>query len=487
MFAASTLAMKGLSLFMVPFVVHSLKAEAFGRLEYLATLAMLLSVVVAFGLEDTLFRFCGQQKSKLKAKYYAAVIYGLTIRISVAFSIVALISILALGDQFENYASRYLAMIITMTLSLECIISVPLGWMRMRGDATLYCVINISRALLQAVLTFVFLSFDRSVEGVFEAGCLAAMMTAVVCFSYQYFSTGLRSRWSIDKKLLTYSYPIVISGLVIFLVNGFDRWLLAESAGLVDLALYAVAAKFALATTIALQPYNMWWSPIRFSLIENEHRDRKLSRFASYGLLQIALFSYFISLFAPIAIVSLFPSDFHRCVLYVAPLIAIVGIKEMAEFLNVGCLSQNRTITQMKITTVSSLVGAGLLLVLVPRLGITGLIVALVFVQFIRTTALYVYSQKIVETTIPMLRFFLLFTLTYVLSWHCNLTLSEYSESQGLIVFLSENVSRWAAYSLVYLCLIVLLFFRCRIVGISRSISKHQEYGPDRPLGNNII
>ncbi len=51
---------KGISLLMVPVFTHYLLPADYGRLDVLQTLANLLTIVVAMGLADTLYRFAGE-------------------------------------------------------------------------------------------------------------------------------------------------------------------------------------------------------------------------------------------------------------------------------------------------------------------------------------------------------------------------------------------------------------------------------------------
>ena len=58
-FGASIALMKGISLLMLPFIANHLSTEDYGRLEVVSTLAIIGSILVGMGLENTLFRFAG--------------------------------------------------------------------------------------------------------------------------------------------------------------------------------------------------------------------------------------------------------------------------------------------------------------------------------------------------------------------------------------------------------------------------------------------
>ena len=61
LYGFSIVAMKGISILMLPFIAQRLTQPAFGRLEVLSSLAVVISIIVGLGLEDTLYRFAGRR------------------------------------------------------------------------------------------------------------------------------------------------------------------------------------------------------------------------------------------------------------------------------------------------------------------------------------------------------------------------------------------------------------------------------------------
>ena len=59
LYGFSIVAMKGISILMLPFIAQRLTQPAFGRLEVLSSLAVVISIIVGLGLEDT--RFAGKR------------------------------------------------------------------------------------------------------------------------------------------------------------------------------------------------------------------------------------------------------------------------------------------------------------------------------------------------------------------------------------------------------------------------------------------
>ena len=246
LYGSSIALMKGISLLMLPFIAHHLPAEVFGRLEVISTLAIIGSVMVGMGLDHTLFRFAGAipdlaQRQRLASEFYSLALFIGAIAWFIGWHSAEFIASWAPG----NPTPYELRLVISM-LALEGCIAIPLGWLRMQNRAVTFFVTTTGRAITQAALVFMFLSVDRGVEAVLEAGLVAAVAQSLVLSYLHIRDTGFRLSRKTGFKALIYSLPIVGSGLVAFALNGFDRWILVEHTSLSDVAQFGVAAKFSL-------------------------------------------------------------------------------------------------------------------------------------------------------------------------------------------------------------------------------------------------
>lgn len=84
LYGASIALMKGISLLMLPWIAGQLSPEDFGRLEMATTIAIIGSILVGMGLEDTLYRFAGGAEPTQRRRV-VAVLYTLTVLIGMTF------------------------------------------------------------------------------------------------------------------------------------------------------------------------------------------------------------------------------------------------------------------------------------------------------------------------------------------------------------------------------------------------------------------
>ena len=65
LYGSSIALMKGISLLMLPFIAQQLSTDQFGRLEVAGSLAVIGSIMIGLGLEDSLYRFAGGRGVRL--------------------------------------------------------------------------------------------------------------------------------------------------------------------------------------------------------------------------------------------------------------------------------------------------------------------------------------------------------------------------------------------------------------------------------------
>jgi O-antigen/teichoic acid export membrane protein len=408
LYGFSIVAMKGISILMLPFIAQRLTQPAFGRLEVLSSLAVVISIIVGLGLEDTLYRFAGQAKTIVQRRSFAARIFGLGIVLG-AVSLAIVWSLApALSSSLPGNVSVYEIRVIMMILALEGAIAIPMGWLRMENHARIFFGLSVSRAVIQATLTFVMLQPGNDITPVLEASLIAAVIQAAVLAFLQIRDTGISIRFRGEGALILYSLPIVGSGLVAFALNGLDRWILADQVGLVEVAEYGIAAKFALAAVLLLQPFGMWWSPKRFQIADQSNGKEAAVKAISIGIGLCLIICVCVATGAPILIKWLIPASYVMASEYALGLVLAMTLRELSELVNIGCYINRSTLSQLWINIATTLVGLVIMLTTVSSMGVWGVITALICAQMLRLILFYLVSQYFFRLEYPSLAIALL-------------------------------------------------------------------------------
>jgi O-antigen/teichoic acid export membrane protein len=415
LYGMSIALMKGISLLMLPFIARYLSPQAFGLLEVVSTLAVVASVVVGMGMEHTLFRFVAATKSPRQRRNVAAELFGLSLIIAIIAASVGWLISDNLSRLMPGNPSVYLIKLVLAMLALEGCIAIPLGWLRMNDNAMRFFMITCSRALLQAALVVLMLSLGRGVAGILEAGLIAALCQSLVLSYWHIRHVGVSLNYQRAKTTFIYSLPIVGSGLLAFVLNGLDRWIIAGHASLTDVAQLAIAAKFALASVLLLQPFTMWWSPRRFEVLNQPRGKQAAVSGIVMGACIALLVAVLVAMASPMLITMLFPAQYTYAGHYVVGLVLVMLVKELAELFNIGCFCGQTTKAQFMINAVGALIGGLAMFYLVPKFAVFGVIASLLLAQLLRLVLFYSASQYFLPLAYPMRALLLLTSLC--LAW----------------------------------------------------------------------
>ncbi len=414
MYAISTALMRGISLLMLPFVAHELSTDDFGRLEVIASIAVFASVIAGLGLEDALYRFAGRCHSVIEKKRAASNIFALTLLFGFTLGLLNFPMAQFLSERMPGSISLYAMQLLLATLAMEGIIAVPLGWLRMRDKALSFCLLSVIRVVIQAMLVVIFLKNERGVEGVLEATMIAALIQAMILSYLQIKDSGVKINPVTFRQTLVYSTPLVGSGLLAFGLNGFDRWLIADSLNLDTVAIYGVAAKFSLAAALLIQPYGMWWMPRRFAELNSNDGRTKVQGYSTIGLSLIIFVSLVVGLVSPFVIYWIMPETYHSSIHYLLGLLLVVALREASEFLNIGCFVRDNTNIQFWISIIATVSGVVLMILGIEKFGLLAVIASLAFAQVVRLCLFYYFSQKIIPLGYSLGRIIFLFASTAI-------------------------------------------------------------------------
>ena len=397
--------MNSISLLMLPYVSTELSPAQFGQLEVIASIAAFASVIVGLGLQESLFRHVGQASGERESIRIVRRIYAL----GCVMAMVALGAGYALAPwvaaNLPGGIGAYEVSLVLTGLAFEGCVSIPLAWMRMRERALRFATLTLSRAGLQAALTVLMLEMDRGVAGVLEASLCAICLQTLILTRLQMRETGARFELQAYRSLLIYALPIVGSGLLAFCLNGLDRWLLAQWHGVETVAMYGVAAKFALAAVLLMQPFGMWWSPKRYTVLNGVDGPATAVRVINVGVVAVLAVAMTVGFGAPVLISLLMPQAYANAATLAVGLVGVMALRELAELLNIGCFVEQNTRRQLYANIFASLFGVGAMALFVPTYGAAGLIGTLLATHAARLTSLLVIGQRTIALPFPLRRY----------------------------------------------------------------------------------
>jgi O-antigen/teichoic acid export membrane protein len=442
-YAISLLLMKGLSLLMLPVMANYLDVSQLGKLELIASIGALLGILSSAAIHEHLYRFAGALEVGPQRFQLASSLATLS------FSWGLLVALLGSGclllpDSWwlVSPISRGEAACLFLAIGLEGPVSLQLAWLRMNDRVTTFFTFSVGTTLLQLTLILGVLFYSPSVVGVLLAGTATRWVQIFVLQATNRFPII----WPDSLRVITnYSAPLMLSGLVAFGLNGAERWFIAYSTDFATLGYYAIAAKFALAMCILVQPFGMWWMPKRFHMLSVDG-PLKAVQTTQLGLTYVLALACFVMFSGQLYIQLALPSSFLAAQKLLIATIAVVIFKEMSELLNLSLLAEKKTDWLFKLNLTTTSLACGLCFI-VADYGLYAILVVMGIAQALRCLGVIVLGQQLkpLPYNVKGLIILLIMTaLSLIIAWYVTQTLTLLALSVAMpisLLLISARIS----------------------------------------------
>jgi len=392
-YAAGLFLMKGLSFFMLPITAHFLSTSEFGSLDILLSFLNIGSIIIGFGLVEALYRYIGDTTCQSKRNRVISSAYvgqALLALVILAIGLICLFTLTLLkpNTPFTN------SLLVLGTLVVSSFINIPLSWLRLTDNAKSFFWLTTSKALVQATLTYGALTLGLGVTGILLSSFLSSCVLAIALFYIQFSVLPLKFSLKDARRLFRYGWPLVLSGIALFISAGAERWILVATVGTGVLAHYAIAMQFAMMIVFLSEPFTHWWYPKRFAILgepEGHHKTAYHAEFACHLSLFLAAT---ISLLAPYVITLLFPERYAQASELVPLLCVGMALKQCSHQLNTGCYIGNRPTIVLHLNMAMAAIALILYFTGSVALGLYGVVVAFVALNGIRCALFIFVSQR---------------------------------------------------------------------------------------------
>lgn len=401
-YAAALALAKGVSLIMVPIVTNHLHPADYALVELLASVADVGGVLLGLGLADTLYRFSGATDANGRGA--TAEVVGLALAAAALFLVVGQSVVPALAAVLPERVDPLALRLLVVSLALTACIEVPFAWLRMTDRAGLYLTLAVGKAVAQAGLVILALTQGWGVTGVIAAAATADVLLSAALVTIQIRASGQRPRLclALSRRLLRYGTPLTLAGVAGFVLGSCDRWFLMGNAE--DLAHYALAGKFALATAMLMQPFDLWWYPRRLSVLARADGATRSAEMVGFGMALAVLAASAVALAGPLAIMWLTPLVYHGAIAYVPWLTLIAALHATASLVNVGCYAGRTGDRPMAVNAAAAAVALVGYWLLIPGWGVVGAIAATVAAQILRVTLFWWLGRSSAPILYPFAR-----------------------------------------------------------------------------------
>ena len=396
-FQASSLLAGLLALFTLPLYTRSLTAAEFGYAETLLTLVILISILLRAGLGEAFIRHWHEAGGDDARRHLVRTTSGFVL-ISSTLALVAGVllaeplSQLILGTSDATLMSAGVFGIWAFT-NLE----MAYALLRVSDRRRAYLIASSANVILTVSLTVTLVVFlDEGARG-YVLGNYVASAIVLVCLWF----FVLREQIGIPRgplllgPLLRYGAPTIPADAAVFLLNVVDRAYLLRADSPSAAGLYSVAVKLATAVIILVRAFQLAWPPLAYSIVDEQRAQQAYARVTTaYMIVSSLLVAGFTLLGAWLVRLLTAPDFFaaNQALPWLALGWALYGL-----YLVLVTIAGRAKVTVRTLPAAAAglVVNVGLLIWLVPPLGVVGAAIALCAAYIAMLVVLFLLTRKV--------------------------------------------------------------------------------------------
>lgn len=394
------------SFLLVPLYTKVLPADQYGQISVIFAYFIILNVVLAYGMETAFFRFYVNSDDKKKV-----------LSTSTWSLIVSSFLFFALGFWAKNHLAELTGIpsdIISLALGillLDALVIIPFAYLRAKEKPMRYATIKILNVAVNLGLNIVFLLFlanwaensnffqqlyrpDFEIHYVFIANLIASGLTLLLMLSF-YAKITFSFDTVLWKKMLSYSFPVLIAGLAFAIITALDKILLKYYLSEAQVGVYAACYKLAIFMTLFVTAFRLGIEPFFFNHSTAKNAKETYAGIMYYFVIFGAVIFLGVMVFIDFLKVLLIQDSAYWTAMGIVPFILLANFFLGIYYnLSVWYKITDRTKFGAYISAAGALATIVLNVLLIPVFGYFGSAIALLAAYAIMVVLSYQYGQK---------------------------------------------------------------------------------------------
>ncbi len=267
--------LKGLAF--LPLISRQFGAEAFAIWSQIYITVTLLTPIINLRLNDALVRYLGSSEDRARMLAATAT---LTMGVSGLVVVVGwLLRHLLAAVVFADKALSDFAVLLVGMLLVRANMQWVLAYFRSLSAIRTHTAIQVVQIVGELlVLTVVPVLLGQRLELAIAViiGVDLSILTGAILVIARREGFSLSPDWSALKRLLQYSFPLIATAVLYWIVNSFDRFVIVHYRGLEDVAVYSGAYRVSQVLKTLVQPLSFVLLPLISRLWERNKIDTAL-------------------------------------------------------------------------------------------------------------------------------------------------------------------------------------------------------------------
>ena len=416
---------KFIGVFLLPLYTSVLAPQDYGILDLLGTITLVSSFLIISGTDSALgyyyFRkeYISERPVMISSALWLRIIFSLTACVIILI-LAPNLSFLLFGKDVSLFV-----IITALTLIFSNIYSFLMDLLRFELRPWLYSVYSTGGGLINILLTIYFvLILKQGVYGALIASAIAyGVLFLFTCiYVFRKYGLGFSAKWI--KDITKYGFPLIGTGIAVWVLGSTDRYFLAHYQGLDINGIYAVGKKMAEAIGMVAGALQLAWGPFAMDIQYESNAKKTYAKvFILFSLINIIVV-FGISMFA-IDILKILTQPEYYSAMAVVPFLCLSTVLSSAYFIvAIGINITKKLQHTIWITIAAAALNIILNFFLTPVYGAIGASFSIMTANFLIFILTLIISQKHYRINFRfgsiLIIFFpsaLVVTLTYILEF----------------------------------------------------------------------
>ena len=328
---------------LTPFFTRIFLKGEYGVVTELYAYVILLLAILTYGMETGFFRFSETEKDP-KTVYSTSLIS--IIATTLIFVVGINIFIEPVSRLIQYSSNQEYIKWFSLIIGFDVISSIPFAWLRKQNKAKKFAVLKIVNVCIHIILVFFFFKICPMLEKggntwihniyneeigvgyVFISNLIATSITMVLLVPV-ILEARLKFSFALIKKMLAYSWPLVIVGIAAAVNEAGDKIMLKyllpkdiDSIG--EVGIYGANIKVAVFMTLFVQMFRYAFEPFFFAQAKGKNAKSIYADIMKYFIIAGLLIFLLVTMY--LDIVKYFIGDDYHVGLFVVPIVLMANL-----------------------------------------------------------------------------------------------------------------------------------------------------------------
>jgi O-antigen/teichoic acid export membrane protein len=388
------------SFVMLPIYTRFLSPTDYGTIELLSMVLDFTGIILGLRIGQSIFRFYAAfEGEKDKAEVITTAIYLIFLLNALGFLLLFLIKDYISLAVFGDISQRDNIVLFSVTLLMQSFTEIPMTYVRAQQRPWLFISFSVIKLVLQLSLNIIFIvMLGMRVEGVIYSAIISSAVMAFILGCYVIVNCGLYFSLSKARKILFFSFPLMLTGLFSFYLTFGDRYFLRNYFNVDEVGIYSLAYKFGfLLMFLVVNPFSAVWDSEKYNIVKTDNAKKTINDIFIYYSATVLLVCVGISLFVEDVLHVMAAPPFWKAASIVPVILAAYLTNAWCEFVSLGILLKDKTMELTYGTLVAGLVITPGYLYLIPKFGGKGAAWATFFAFGARALWVYFRARRLYD------------------------------------------------------------------------------------------